>query len=163
LGGKPRESKLTPEMLERFREVGIRLARDGTFWHRGTRITHPRLTRALLRWLDLRPEDGRPILRLDDRRYAYVDVDDSMLLVTSILWRGIDAIAVLNDGTEEPLAYHTLEIGDANAIYCTARDGLSARLTPPAYYSLATRIEERGDRFVLVAGGAEHPIGKRSR
>lgn len=149
-------------MLERFRQVGLRLARDGTFWHRGTPITHPRLARALLRWLDVRPEDGRPILRLDERRYAYVDVDDAMLLVTSIQWRGGDAIAVLNDGTEEPLAYATLAVGAGDAMYCKARGGkLLARLTPTAFYSLAERIEQRGDRFVLLAGGGEHPIGAR--
>jgi hypothetical protein len=152
---------LTPEMIERFRQVGIRLDRDGTFWHQGTPITHERLSRALLRWLDVRPEDGRPILRLDERRYAYVDVDDAMLLVTSILWRGDEAIAVLNDGTEEVLAYDTLEVGDADALYCKARDRkLRARITPAAYYTLAERIEQRGDDFVLRAGGGEHRINE---
>ena len=66
---------------------------------------------------------------------------------------------MLNDDSEERLSYETLEIGRGHAIYCKVRGGkLSARLTPKAYYSLAERIEERGDEFVLVAGGAEHPI-----
>lgn len=150
---------LTPEQIERFRQIGLRLDRDGVFWHQGSPIEHPRLTRALLRWLDLRPSDGRPIVRLDERRYAYVHVDDAMLLVTSILWRGDRPIAVLNDGTEEPLALDTLTVAGDDALYCKARDReLPARITPSAALSLADHVEERDGGFVLRAAGQTHPI-----
>ena len=145
-------------MLERFRQVGVRLDREGKFWHRGEPVTHPGLARALLRWLDVL-EDGRPILRLDATRYAYVDVDDALLLVTSIRWEGDRAIARLNDGSEEELAYDTLEVGHAFALYCRARAGrLRARITPTAYYSLAERIEEIDGGFAVRAAGGLHPI-----
>lgn len=157
MGGKPR---LSAAMLEQFRTVGIRLDRHGTFWHKGSPIEHERLALALRRWLDVRPEDGRPILRLDDKRYAYVDVDDAMLLIESIRWQGDTPIAVLNDGTEEPLAADTLKVGRGFALYALARDRkLLARLVPRAYYSLAPHITEVPDGFVLEANRKRHPIG----
>ena len=73
---------LTPELLERMRTIGLRLDRGGTFWHEGSQVTHPRLREALLRWLDVR-DDGRDIVRLDDKRYAYVDIEDAHLRARS--------------------------------------------------------------------------------
>lgn len=150
---------LTPEMIEQFRQIGLRLDRNGVFWHQGSPIEHPRLTKALLRWLDIRPSDGRPIVRLDERRYAYVDVDDAMLLVTSILWRGDEPIAVLNDGTEEPLACDTLAVANDDALYCEVRDRqLKARITPSALLSLMGNIEESEGVYGLNVGGELFPI-----
>jgi hypothetical protein len=148
-------------MLERFRRTGIRLDPQGRFWHEGGEITHAGFRRALLRWLD-RLEDGRPILRLDERRYAYVDVEDACLLVTSIRWQGDRALATFNDGSEHELDYASLGVGAGDALYCSARGGvLDARLTTPAYYALAERIEEHGDGFALRARGRLFVIGER--
>src|SRR5262245_13060798 len=123
MGAKPKPragatGAITAEMLERFRQTGIRLDREGRFWHEGIEVTHPRLRQALLRWLDRRDEDGRPILRLDERRYAYVDVEDADLLVLSARWLAGDHLMLsLNDGSEEELDYATLRVGSANAMY----------------------------------------------
>ena len=146
------KSRIPPELLERFRQTGIRLDREGRFWHEGAEIEHPGLRRALLRWMDVL-DDGRPILRLDEHRYAYVDVDDAHLLVTSIAWDGDRAIATLNDGSREEIDYASLRVGRGHALYCKVRGGrLDARITQPAYYVLAERIEERGDDFGLPVG-----------
>lgn len=148
-------------MIEKFRQTGIRLDREGRLWHEGGEIVHPGLRRALLSWLDLRPEDGRPILRLDERRYAYIEVEDAHLLATSARWQGDRAFVTLNDGSEEELAYDTLEIGPGDALYCQVRGRrLRARITTPAYYALAERIEETADGFALRAAGAEFPISR---
>ena len=153
----------TPEMIERLRQTGIRLDREGRFWHEGAVVTHRGFQRALLRWLD-RLDDGRPILRLDERRYAYVDVDDAELLALSARWQGDRAFLTLNDESDEELDYASLEVDADNALYCSARGGrLTARITTPAYYALAERIEETSTgRFVLRAAGAEHAIGRRA-
>lgn len=148
----------TPEMIERLRQTGIRLDREGRFWHEGAVVTHAGFRRALLRWLD-RLEDGRPILRLDEKRYAYVDVDDADLLVVSARWDGDRALIGLNDESEEELDYSSLTVSACNALYCRARSGrLTARVTTPAYYVLAERIEESGDGFALRAVGRLHLI-----
>jgi hypothetical protein len=155
----------SPELIEKFRQTGIRLDRQGRLWHEGTRITHPGLERALLRWLDVR-EDGRDILRLDHERYAYIDVEDAHLLVLSAEWQGERAWLVLNDGTREELRYDSMCVADDDALYCRVRDGkLLARVTTPAYYTLAEHIvalDDVGAAFALDAGGQRFPIQPRS-
>jgi len=147
-------------MIERLRQTGIRLDREGRFWHEGAVVTHRGFQRALLRWLD-RLEDGRAILRLDERRYAYVDVDDADLLILSVRWDGDRALATLNDESEEELDYSTVAVGAGEALYCRVRGGrLTARIATPAYYALAERIEATpGGGFALRARGTLYPIG----
>jgi hypothetical protein len=154
---------LTPAQLEKLRETGIRLDRHGRFWHEGVEVTHTGMRRALLRWLDRRESDGRPILRMDGGRYAYVDGEDADLLVLSVAWRGDRAHVVLNDGATEELQYETLSVGDGDALYCRVRNGrLVGRLTTKAHYALAEHIEEMSDgSFSLCANGALHPIRPR--
>lgn len=159
----PPQTTLTPELIERLRQSGIRLDREGRFWHEGAEITHPGLRRALLRWMD-RLDDGRAVLRLDEQRFAYVDVEDASLLATSARWDGDRAILTLNDGSEEELDCASLEVGDDDALYCAVRGGrLQARITTPAYYVLAERVTEApAGTFTLRAGGHDHPIRPRS-
>jgi uncharacterized protein len=156
---------LTPEMIEGFRQTGIRLDRQGRLWHQGAEIAHPGLKRALLRWMD-RLDDGRPILRLDQQRYAYLDVEDAHLLVTSARWQDDRALVTLNEGSEQELEYESLQRAEDNALYCTVRGGkLDARVTTPAYYVLAERIApspSRDSAFVLRAAGREFAIGRRA-
>lgn len=149
-------------MIEKFRQTGLRLDREGRFWHEGAEVTHEGFRRALLRWIDLRAEDGRPILRLDERRYAYVDVDDTPLLVVSATSHDDRITVALNDGSSEELAYDTLAVGDGDALYCRVRGGrLEARITTTAYYVIAEHIEAEGDGFALRLGDRSFPIGER--
>ncbi|HWN69612.1 MAG TPA: hypothetical protein VNM90_18350 [Haliangium sp.] len=164
--------QLSEEMIESFRRTGIRLDREGRLWHEGAEIEHAGLRRALLRWLDRR-DDGRPILRLDAQRYAYIDVEDADLLALSARWDGDRAWLRLSDETEVELDYASLESGADNALYCRVRGGrLTARITTPAYYVLAERIrpvDEDADTdegtdessFVLDACGRVFPIRQR--
>ena len=154
----PPRVKLSPEQIERLRETGIRIDREGRLWHDGDPIEHQGLRRALLRWLDILP-DGRPILRLDDSRYAYVEIDDAFLLVTSARWESGRVYIHLNDDTEEELDYDTLSIGHDDAMYCRVRGGkLRARVTTKAYYTLAENIHATDDGYVLAAANREYPL-----
>lgn len=144
------EDRLKAEALERFRQTGIRLDREGRFWHEGAEVEHEGLRRAFLRWMD-RLDDGRPVLRLDENRYVYLDVEDAPLLITAARWDGDRAFVTINDGVEQELEYDSLRVGDGDALYCTVRGGrLEARVTTPAYYVLAERIEPAGDGFALL-------------
>ncbi len=158
------EPRLTEAMIEKFRQVGIRLDRAGRFWHEGREVIHPRLRKALLKWID-RLDDGRAILRLDDTRYAYLEVEDAHLLVVSARWQGDRVMLALNDGSEEELAYSSLRVGDDDALYCSVRGGrLDARMTTAAYYVVAERVSAADDdSFVLRAAGHEFPISRFSR
>lgn len=130
-------------------------------------MTHEGLQRAFLRWMD-RLDDGRPILRLDEHRYAFIDVEDAHLLAVSARWERDRVFLTLNDGSEEELDYATLRVDPDNALYCAVRGGrLEARITTPAYYVVAEGITAAGDSpsdddlFVLVACGRTFPIGQR--
>jgi len=153
--------ELTPELLEKMRAIGLSLDRSGTFWHGGTAVTHPRLRRALLRWLDVR-DDGRDIIRLDERRYAYVDVEDAHLRALSARWDGDRCRILWDDEQEEELAYATLRQAPDNALYTTARGRLRGRIAGPAYHAIAERIVETPDGFALDAAGARWPIADAS-
>src|SRR6188474_1322767 len=99
--------------LEKIRRSGISLDREGRFIHEGAEVTHEGLKRALFRWLDrLPPPDGRYVLRLDERRFAYLeDVADTPLVARAArIDGGGDVQLALSDGSEEPLDPTTLTV-----------------------------------------------------
>jgi len=150
----------TPEQIEQFRAIGLSIDRGGRVWHQGQEVTHPRLRQALLRWLDVRA-DGRDIIKLDDVRYAYVEVEEAHLRATSARWDGDRVWLVLDDGAEEELAYDTLGQTDDGALCCRVRAGtLRCRLTTPAHAIVAARIVETPGGFGLPAAGRTWPVAE---
>jgi hypothetical protein len=149
--------QLTPEQIEQMRAIGLRLDRAGTFWQGGAPVTHARLRQALLRWLDVR-DDGRDIVRLDERRYAYVDVEDAHLRARSARWDGERCIVLWDDDQEAELDYGSLRQAPDHALYARARDRLRGRIAGAAYHAIAERIVEDGAGFALVAAGRRWPI-----
>jgi hypothetical protein len=157
--------------LARLRDSGIRIDREGRFWHEGQTVQHEGLRQALFRWLDRLPDrdpqqaatgdEGRYVLRLDARRFAYIDVDDTPLVATSLRWQddldgglqawlGPQAWLGLNDGSEELLDPRTLTIDGAGVLRCWVRGGkLEARLGTSAATTLAERIITRDERPAL--------------
>jgi hypothetical protein len=146
---------LTPELLEKMRQIGLRLDRSGVFWHGGSQVTHPRLRQALLRWLDVR--DGKNIVKLDDKRFAYVDVEDAHLRALSARWETDRCFVLWDDEQETELDYGSLTVAEDNAFYVTVR-GLRGRIAGPAHHAIAERIFEHGDHFVLAARAGTWPI-----
>jgi uncharacterized protein len=151
-------------LIEKLRRSGIRIDREGRFVHEGAEVTHQGFRQALHRWLDrLPPPDGRHVLRLDERRYAYVDVDDTPLVARAarIDEAGIAWLA-LSDGADEPLDPATLTVDAAGVLRASVRGGrLEARLASSAVAALA-------DAFTTVAGrpawrGSEPPTPVRER
>jgi hypothetical protein len=149
---------LTPELLEKMRAIGLRLDKAGTLWHQGTQVTHPRLRQALLRWLDVLP-DGRDIVRLDAKRYAYVDVEDAHLRALSARWDGDRCMILWDDEQEEELDYASLRQAPDHAFYARVRGGtLRGRIAGAAHHAIAERAIEAGDSFALPAAGKQWPI-----
>jgi len=152
---------LTEEMIEKMRAIGLRLDRSGTFWHQGTAVTHPRLRQALLRWLDVRG-DGRDIVRLDDRRYAYVEVEDAHLRALGARWDGNRCTVHWDDDSESELDYGSLRQAADHALYAAVRGRLRGRIAGPAYHAIAERIIEAPGEvpggFALDAAGQRWPI-----
>jgi hypothetical protein len=133
--------KLSDAEIEKLRRSGIRLDAEGRFWHEGQEVTHHGLRAAFFRWLDRNP-DGRYVLRLDDKRFVYLDVDDAPYLVRSLRWEGERALAVLSDGTEEPLDLSSVHVKDGVA-YALVKGTMDARLSAAAFSTLGEHIVER--------------------
>lgn len=147
---------LSEAQIEQMRAIGLRLDRAGTFWQEGAPVTHARLRQALLRWLDVR-DDGRDIIRLDDKRYAYVEVEDAHLRAKSARWDGERCLILWDDDRELELDYGSLRQAPDHALY--ARVGaLRGRIAGPAYHAIAEHIREHGGGFVLDAAGRAWPI-----
>jgi hypothetical protein len=121
------------------------------------------MQRAFFRWLDrLPPPDRRHILRLDDKRFVYIEVADTPLVATSLRWSGDTALLGLSDGTEEPLDPGTLTVDGAGILRCQVRAGrLEARLSTSAAAVLGERLDDTcGAPQLRVAG---HSIRIRPR
>ena len=154
--------------LEKIRRSGIRLDREGRFIHEGAEVTHEGLKRALFRWLDrLPPPDGRYVLRLDERRFAYLEgVEDTPLVARAARVDPTGGVwLALSDGSEEPLDPATLTVDDAGVLRAWVRDGrLEARLASSAAAVLADAItvSEGDDRPRLQLGGRWYAVRPRS-
>lgn len=148
-------------LIESLREIGLRLDREGRFWHEGELVRHPGLARALHRWLD-RLDDGRFIVRLDAQRFAYVEVEDAPYIVRTIVFGDADQVLLeLSDETSEELAYDTLRVGDDHALYCEVHGRFEARFSRQAYYLLSERIVEHEHGYALRAARQEWAIRAR--
>jgi hypothetical protein len=141
--------QLTDAEIEKLRRSGIRLDAEGRFWHEGQEVTHHGLRAAFFRWLDRNP-DGRYVLRLDEKRFVYLEVDDAPFLVRSLRWDGERAIAVLSDGTEESLDLNTIHLREGIA-YAKVKANFDARLSAAAWSTLAEKIVERDGGHYLGA------------
>jgi hypothetical protein len=144
--------KLSDAEIERLRQSGIRLDADGRFWHEGAEVTHHGMRAAFFRWLDRNP-DGRWVLRLDERRFVYLDVDDAPFVVTSLRFDGPCIFLHLVDDTEEELGYDSLRLERGTA-YATVKKRFPARFSRAAWASLGERLSERdGAVFLMTPGG----------
>lgn len=150
--------QLTDEQIEKLRQSGIRLDEHGVFWHEGAPVTHHGLRAAFFRWLDRNP-DGRYVLRLDEKRFVYLDVDDAPLLVRSVRWDGDDAIGVFSDQTEGAINLTTLRLEQGKP-YVTAHKQLVARLSNDAWTALGPHLEEENGTTYVRAGATRHAISQ---
>jgi hypothetical protein len=149
--------ELTPELIEKMRAIGLRLDKAGTFWQEGSPVTHLRLRQALLRWLDVL-DDGRNIIRLDEKRFAYVDIEDAHLRALSARWDGDRFFILWDDDQETELDYGALSMSEDNAFYTKVRGKLRGRIAGAAHHALVERVVEQGDSFVLDAASKQWPI-----
>jgi hypothetical protein len=149
-------------LIERLRQSGIRIDAEGNFVHDGDFVLHEGLRSALFRWLDRLP-DGRYVLRLDAQRFAYVDVDDTPLVVRALRFdEAGEVVLSLSDGSDERLDAATLTLGGDGVMRCAVRAGrLEARLSTSAAAALAERITQQAVGPVLALGKRQVPLRPR--
>jgi hypothetical protein len=152
--------------LEKIRRSEISIDREGRFIHEGAVVEHEGLKRALFRWLDrLPPPDGRYILRLDERRFAYLEsVADTPLVARAARVDPAGAVTLaLSDGSEDALDPATLTVDQDGILRAWVRGGrLEARLASSAAAVLGDAITEDGGRPRLRLGDRSFAIPPRS-
>jgi len=152
-------ARMDRDLLRRLREQsGLRLDRNGRFWHRGDVLEHARTVAALHRGLH-RAEDGRWAARIGPE-WAYLEVEDAGRFVRRIepRRRGLRAQLATGDWVEVDPA--TLASGADDALYVRMPDGERAKLTRAAQLSLAELLREDGGAFWLELPGKRYRIGR---
>ena len=136
-----------------LRPFGLVLRRDGTFWHEGVPVTHPRLARALragVRWADA---EQTFIVQLRHFR-GWLDVEDTAFFVES--YDAATGEIEISDRTREPLDAATLCADPDDALRCTVKRRFPARFTRGAQEHLLAAVEVDGDDVFVRAGAQRH-------
>jgi hypothetical protein len=149
-----------PATLQQLREQsGLRLDKEGRFWHRGGLVEHAR-TLAVLHQGIHRAADGRWATRIG-KDWAYLDVEDAALWIRRIEAADGRLRAQLASGEWVDLDPATLASGADDALYARVR-GERVRLTRPAQLSLSDHLREDGDGFLLQLADRAFRIGRDS-
>jgi hypothetical protein len=150
----------------------IKIDREGRLWHEGEEIVHEGLRAALFRWLDRQDADspanashrGEPryVFRLDQNRFAHVEVEDTPLVARAVQWIDGHPILMLSDGASEPLDPRLLTVDAEGVLRAWVRNGrLEARLATSAVAGLAGALDEDARGLSLILGGVEHAVSFR--
>ena len=163
------EKKLPPVERwnpERCGDSGMRIARDGTWFHEGSPIGRPSMVRLFSTVLRREP-DGRyvlvtPVEKLD------IEVEDAPFVAVEVRSEGeergrslafrLNTGDLVVAGPDHPLRFEESE--DGPRPYLHVRGGLEALVARSAYYELAEIVlSEDGDPPGLWSGGAFFPVG----
>ena len=137
----------------------ISFRRDGHWYSDDERIENPRIALLFSRSIRRNP-DGGYLLQVAEER-AQITVEDTPYVVTGVEDDGRGGfVIVTNDEVREVLDPSTLEVGDANVLYCRVKQGeFRTRFLRNAYYHLAGHfLTNDGENFSILIGGRHHPI-----
>jgi hypothetical protein len=137
--------------------IGLVLRRDGSFWHEGVRVTHPRLCAVLRRGVRFLEREGVFAVTLGPFR-GQLEVEDVAFFVDAYDERS--GRVALSDRSEEPLAADTLRVDADQALRCLVKDRrFPARFTRAAQAHLLDALEPAsGEGLRLRAGGERVPV-----
>lgn len=145
---------------------GMRIARDGTWFHQGSPINRPAMTRLFSTVLRREP-DGRHMLVTPVEKLE-IDVEGTAFRAVEMETTGgreqrqvalrLDSGDALIVGPDHPLALVETEQGPSPRVL--VRHGLEAELSRPIYYELAEiAIAEGGDPPGIWSGDAFFALG----
>jgi hypothetical protein len=147
-----------PETLRQLREQsGLRLDKEGRFWHRGGLVEHARTLAALHQGIHRAP-DGRWATRIG-KDWAYLEVEDAALWIRRIEASSSALRAQLATGEWVEVDSATLAAGADDALYARVR-GERVRLTRDAQLSLSDHLRQDGAGFLLQLGERGFRIGR---
>jgi uncharacterized protein len=151
-------------------DLDMRIARDGTWFYRGSPIARPRLVKlfaSVLRregdgtyWLVTPVERGR--VSVEDAPFVAVELTSEGEGPKRRLSFRTNLDEIVAAGPNHPLRVETAANGEP-APYILVRPGLEARLNRPVFYELVDIADaergERGGPFGLWSGGMFFDLG----
>jgi hypothetical protein len=151
---------------DRCGHSGMRIARDGTWYHAGSPIARPAMVR-LFSTVLRRDPDGRHVLVTPVEKLE-IDVDSTAFRAIEMTAEGFGRdrrVAVKLDsgdaiilGTDHPLRIVETDSGPSPRIL--VRHGLEAELARPVYYELAElALAEGGQPPGIWSDGVFFPLG----
>ena len=160
--------KRTPEDCG---DIGLRIARDGTWYYRDSAIGRRPLVKLFASVLR-REKDGRYFLVTPTEK-ALVHVEDAPFLAVAMQTKGsgkrqrltfrTNLDETVEAGREHPLSFR-VEKNGSFVPFVLVRDGLQARLTRPVYYDLvgpaATETKMGQKEMGVWSGGTFFPFPK---
>jgi hypothetical protein len=130
------------------------LDRNGSFFHEGHLVEHPKLQAAMHTWVRRHPDDGRFILS-NGYDWSYFTVEDAPYFIRAVAV-GTDGSPelVLSDGSREALDPATLRWDPDDSLYGRVKAGHEeAKFTRSARLDLAPWLVEESDGVHVVASG----------
>jgi hypothetical protein len=140
-----------PKRWHTREDSGIRLDREGRWWHDGEPVEHPKIIEAFN--MGLCPSvDGRFVLRFGND-WCFVEIEDAAYRVLSADLRGEEIQLGLSDRQTEVLSPETLTL-EGGVLHCRVKEGRAkARFTRDAQFALGTLIETTAEGSFLALGG----------
>lgn len=141
------------------RSSGLRLDRDGRWWHRDALVEHPRVSALFDR--GLRVDEAGEVRLVVGEQWCYVGVEETAFVVRRARDEADGSVTlVLNDGSEEPLDPATLLAYGHRDLYSRVKGGrCPARLLRDAYHHVALRLEPAPDGgWCWRDGCGLHPV-----
>ncbi len=152
------------------RDFGIRVAKDGTWFHNGlpfTRLALVKLFSTVLR----RAPNGEYLLQTPVEK-GRIAVEDAPFVAVEMLVEGEGRALQIKfrtnidqwvaAGPDHPIWFR-MDEADEEAeplLYVIVKPGIEARINRAVFYDLVELADDLGDYFGVWAGGVFHPLGK---
>ena len=141
----------------------IFIDKNGKWFHKGIEMIHRGIINEFYRSLTT-DSCGEYIITLGKEK-CFVEVEDTPFLITRVEFDDLEnsveekITIYLIDETQELLNPDTLSIGNENVLYCLIKNNtFKARFSRAAYYQLASRIKEEGDKYYLPLNNSKYYI-----
>jgi len=166
VGGKPAKP-LLPN-LNVCGDIGLRIARDGTWFYQGSPINRKPLVK-LFSTVLRREEDGFYLVTPVEKVPIAVEGEPFIAVAMTREGEGrgqrltfrinVDDVVIADQ--EHPIGFRT-EPGGGQAPFVVVREGLRAQLARPVYYELTELAVEAGEGTGVWSGGAffSFPMGE---
>lgn len=148
---------MTPTRWHTREDSGLRVDRQGRWWHDDVLVEHPNIIEAFNRGLRVEP-DGRYQLHFG-ADWCFVTVEGCAFTVVALDVSEGDRPSVrLSDRTAEWLAVDSLGIDQDGAVTCAVKGGLArARFSRAAQQQLGERLVDDAGTLALLVGARRWP------